>query len=60
MIIEISQHIIQPIIEISGKTGPGLPPGTLVEQVGDYLQWTIEGQTYHTRILQGPAPIPDP
>jgi len=40
----------------TGATGPGLPEGTSVQRVGQYLQWEIDGQTYHTRLLAGPAP----
>jgi len=39
-----------------GPAGPGLPEGTSVQRVGQYLQWEIDGQTYHTRLLAGPAP----
>lgn len=57
-VIETAAAEITPLMEfLGGATGPGLPPGTTVKKVGSYLEWTIGGNTYHFRLLAGPAPV---
>jgi hypothetical protein len=41
----------------AGPTGPGLPTGTNVTRVGNYIEFDFNGNTYHQRLLSGPAPL---
>ena len=39
-----------------GEAGIGLQDGLQVALINNYLEWQLDGQTFHHRLLTGPAP----